>query len=301
MSLRCAECSAALPAPTRGRPRRYCSRRCQARAYRRRRDLGRTATPYPARTGREQGTTVTRDELVHLGIELADSDGIDAVSVHAVARRAGLSRDQFYRWMRSRDHLLAAMVERVLTENQARRATQPAPPDPRDHLERLARDEWTLYRRHPWLLPVLATTRPPTCPAVLALVDNTVAVLIRAGYEPADAFAGYLAVSGYVQGLALLHVAERAEQHTGAPRWDTWRSAARTRLEGTRHAHSSAWLLAADPPYDDADAAVDRWFEFGLARLLDGLIPPPGPQGDHERPGDGTRWCGHGHGHVGSD
>ncbi|BCB78261.1 hypothetical protein GCM10022251_31440 [Phytohabitans flavus] len=176
------------------------------------------------------------------------------------------------------------MVEHVLTDSHRRRAPQPEPAHPRDALERLARDEWALYRRYPWLLPVLATTRPPIVPAVMALVDRTVAVLLRVGYTPEDAFAAYLTLSGYVQGLALLHVAERAEQHAGAATWDTWRSTTHARLARTRHAHDRAWLVVVDSQGGDANAAVDRWFDFGLARLLDGLIPPTDGQTD-QRPG----------------
>lgn len=268
----CVECGARLADPARGRPRRYCSRRCQARAYRRRRDLGRTATPHRRSAGPPAGGEATRERLVHIAIELADADGIEAVSVRAVAHRAGLSADRVHRWVRNRDDLVGAMVERVLLDDRARAAARPTPTDPREHLAQLARQEWELYRRHPWLLPVLATTRPPTSRVVLDMVGRTVAVLIRAGYRPDDAFAAYLAVSGYVQGMALLPVAERAEQRAGAPAWETWWPATRARLAAAGWPSSHAWLPAAGRYDRDPEATFDRWFDFGLARLLDGLV-----------------------------
>ncbi len=273
MPTRCVECGAPLPDPAGGRPRRYCSRRCQARAYRRRRDLGHTAMPRVAQAGRGPGGGASRERLVHLAIELADTGGIDAVSVRTVAHRAGVSTDQVYRQVRSRDDLLAVMVERVLIDGHKRGDESSESADPRDRLERLARDEWAFYRRHPWLLAVLATTRPPTGPAVLAMVDRAVTALARAGYGPDEAFAAYLSVSGYVQGMALLHIAERAERNAGATAWTDYLSSAHAHLADIGRTHGRAWLAVASRRNRDADAAVDGWFEFGLTRLSDGLVP----------------------------
>jgi AcrR family transcriptional regulator len=230
--------------------------------------------PRAARAGRGPGGGTSRERLVQLAIELADSGGIDAVSVRTVAHRAGVSTDQVYRNMRNRDDLLAMMVERVLADGYKRSSGSSELADPRDHLERLARDEWALYRRHPWLLAVLATTRPPASPAVLAMVDRAVVTLARAGYGPDEAFAAYLAVSGYVQGMALLHVAEQAERNAGATAWTNYLSSAHAHLEEIGRAQDRTWLTAAHRRYRDADAAVDGWFEFGLVRLLDGLFHP---------------------------
>ncbi|WP_328852759.1 TetR/AcrR family transcriptional regulator [Micromonospora globbae] len=266
---RCAECGTELPAGSgRGRPRRYCSRGCQARAYRRRRDRGRTATSW-RRAGTADGDRATgREELIRTAVRLADADGLDAVTVRAVAHRAGLTTDAVYRWTRNRDELLAAMAEHVLRAGRPRdRTRQP----PRERLGRLARAEWSMYRNHPWLLTVLARTRPPTGPAVLALVDAAVEVLTGAGYDVPDAFAGYLTLSGYVQGMALLHVAERAERDAGAAAWGTWSARTLALLEQTGRTRERPWLAAVATA--DPDRELDRWFEFGLARLLDGLIP----------------------------
>ncbi|MDG4824316.1 TetR/AcrR family transcriptional regulator [Asanoa sp. WMMD1127] len=262
----CVECGAGLPQSTgRGRPRRYCSRGCQGRAYRRRRDHGRTAPARrparrPARVRDAEGAR-TRDELIRVAVRLADADGLDAVSIRCVADRAGVAAEAAYRWVRNRDDLLGAMAERVL----ARARTRPAGGTPRERLEGLARAEWSLYRRHPWLLAVLARSRPPIGPAVLAVADAAVDALVDAGHEPRNALAGYLALSGYVQGMALLHVAERAERDAGSMPWGAWsaRTFSRVRRAG--------WLAAVQAG-SDADHELEQWFAFGLARLLDGLV-----------------------------
>ncbi|KXK58101.1 hypothetical protein AWW66_31780 [Micromonospora rosaria] len=269
---RCVECGDGLPPGSgQGRPRRYCSRGCQARAYRRRRDRGRTVRSRRPAGARDGDGVDTRDDLVRVAVRLADADGLDAVSVRAVAHRAGLTPDAVYRWVRNRDDLLGAMAEQVLDSGRTPDKEQGTP---RERLCRAARAEWSLYRRHPWLLTVLATTRPPVGPGVLALIDGTVTALTDAGYDLPDALAGYLALSGYVQGMALLPVTERAEREAGGAAWGTWWSGTFALLERTGRTRGRDWLTATRPdPTADPDPQVAQWFEFGLARLVDGLVP----------------------------
>ncbi len=264
----CAECGGPLPPDRRrGRPRRYCSRACQARAYRRRRDHGpaarrRRLTGSPAVSG-----TDPRDRLVRLAVEIADAAGLDAVSMRTLAERAGIPAHALYRSVRDRSDLLAAMAEHVIN---GRMPDRKAPADPRARLERLAHDEWAMYRHHPWLLTILATGRPPTGPAVLSMVDRTVEALTRTGYNPRDAFAAYLALGGYIQGMALLIDREPTDTT-----YRTWWSTTLNRLENTGRTQHRPWLTAArhnDP--ENADADLDTWFDFGLHRLLDGLLAP---------------------------
>ncbi|MDQ7905803.1 TetR/AcrR family transcriptional regulator [Phytohabitans sp. ZYX-F-186] len=268
--MRCAECGGGLPPATgRGRPRRYCSRGCQARAYRRRRDRGSAGRTAPRASAGRRPAAATgdpRDHLVRLAVEIADGAGLDAVSMSALAQRAGLPAHVLYRHVRNRSDLLAAMAERVIAARRPARAK--APPDPREQLERLAREEWAMYRRHPWLLGILATNRPPTGPAVLAMVDRTVAALTRAGRDERAAFNGYLVLSGYVQGMALL-----IEREPAGTTYRAWWSATLDRLERTGRTEGRPWLAAArraDPANVEAD--LDGWFGFGLGRLLDGLL-----------------------------
>jgi AcrR family transcriptional regulator len=200
---------------------------------------------------------------------MADAVGLDAVSMRTLADRAGIPAHTLYRFVRNRDDLLAAMAEHVI---DARRPAHRVRPEPRPRLERLAWDEWAMYRRHPWLLAVLATSRPPTGPAVLSMVDRTIEALAGAGYDPRDAFRAYLVLSGYVQGMALL-----IDRKSADITYHAWWLATLTRLENTGRTYRRPWLAAArhvDP--GDVDAELDAWFDFGLRRLLDGLLSEAG-------------------------
>ncbi len=196
-----------------------------------------------------------------LAIGLADELGPAALSVRLLADRAGLPVHLVYQRIGNRADLLRDMAERVLDANVPASGSH----EPRDRLGELARAEWSLYRRHPWLLTVLATDRPPVGPAVLATVDRVVAALVEAGFDPADAYRGYLVLSGYVQGMALLIDPEPAATSARA-----WRAATRRRLEHTGRLERRPWL--AEATRGDPGTELDAWFEFGLDRLLEGLL-----------------------------
>ena len=77
-------------------------------------------------------------------------------------------------------------------------------------------------------------------------------------------------VTGYVQGAALLLVNEdSAERDTGSTR-EQWRAAQSTRVMALMQSEALPVLarVAAQSP---GESDLNEWFEFGLARLLDGI------------------------------
>ncbi|WP_020015142.1 hypothetical protein [Promicromonospora sukumoe] len=319
----CAECGRDLGSGAgTGRPRRYCSRSCQSRAYRRRRDGGRLtdlarrddAIPDAAAA---PGQADDHD-LVQAAIALADVGGVGAVTLRSVAHRVGIPLAETRRRFGSRDRLVAAMVQRILTSGrpaaarvraqpqsqpQSRPPTQPQPqprpptqpqpqvptppqPDtPARRLTRLAEAEWAAYQAHPWLVVVLASSRPPLVPAVLDAARACTEAFMALGADPPSALGRYLALSGYVQGMALLLLAEHDESTRSGTDYRTWWTAEARRLDraGLRRRHP--WLPGSDPSPDRGpdpgpvgkgfpqtfDADADTWFRDGLARVITGL------------------------------
>jgi AcrR family transcriptional regulator len=203
--------------------------------------------------------------MVAFAVELADHLGLERVSIRLVADRAGIPVYRLYRQIRSHSDLLSAMAEYVIRQHAPGDVAPPS--DPRAQLEQLARHEWAMYRRHPWLLTVLATTRPPISPALLAMVDRVVSALTDAGIDPADAYRVYLVFSGYIQGMAMLI----EPGPVGADYYDDWRRRSSEQLEHSGSLRQRPWLAAASQTAPRTD--LDNWFEFGLHSMLDGLLP----------------------------
>ncbi|MDR7385700.1 TetR/AcrR family transcriptional regulator [Promicromonospora iranensis] len=274
----CVECGRGLgPASGTGRPRRYCSRSCQSRAYRRRRDGGRLAAsaaqPSVGRGGEPgSGSGDARADLVHAAVGLADAHGLDTVTLRTVAQHAGIALPEARRAFGSRDRLVATLVQQLLAR---RRGTVPASDGPVETLARLAAEEWATYREHPWLVSVLASSRPPLVPAVLDAARASTEAFGQLGLDPPTALARYIALSGYVQGMAVMLLAEHEQAGRSGTAYRAWWAEEARRLDRTGARWHHPWLDAASGGSlpDTFDADVDAWFRDGLARVLAGLTP----------------------------
>jgi len=117
----------------------------------------------PATGRRGPRPELSRDEITTAAIELADRQGLAAVSMRAVAGALGTAAGSLYRYVNSRDELLALMVDAALAgfPPAGSAPTGIGADDPVDDpvdggwldaIVDLAHDQLALYRGHPWLL-----------------------------------------------------------------------------------------------------------------------------------------------------
>lgn len=205
--------------------------------------------------------------MLDAAVAIADSDGIEAVTLRVVAARVRLPLARVQREVGSRDRLVAAMVQRVLAARTTDEAQDPAPGSV---LRRLARDEWTAYRRHPWLVPVLASTRPPLVPAVLAAARSAFEAFRSLGLGAEVARDRYVSFSAYIQGMGLLLVAEQKEARRPFVSLEGWWDGEVRRMDRTGAGRRHPWLAE----LSDGSARVldlDAAFRDGLDRVVRGL------------------------------
>ena len=86
-------------------------------------------------------------------IEIADRDGLTAVSIRRVAAGIGAGATSLYRYLKSHDELVELMIDTVSGEYDLAPSGQP----PRIQLLNLARQGRAIMHRHPWLAPLLLT------------------------------------------------------------------------------------------------------------------------------------------------
>lgn len=286
--LTCAQCGKPLNAAPRGRRPRYCSRACQARAYRVR-AAERATPPPPSATalsgnGSGAGHTVSRqaggpaehheppsglstERIVRTAVQIADTEGLDALSMRRVAAELGAGTMSLYRYVSGKDALVELMVESVFGESSY---PSPMPGGWRTRLEVAARREWGMYSRHPWALRVIATPQPPIGPNVLADVEWAMRAMDGLGLDPTTMHWVAIMVSAQVQGAALLLVNEvEAERRTGVTTRQ-WRASKTPMLLEILESGQFPMLSRLYAEQGDA-IDIDKWFEFSLRRLLDGL------------------------------
>ena len=210
---RCPVCDRELPVTDRGRPRRYCSRACQARAYRQRRQRAARPEPVSPRSPRHR-------QIVEAVWRIAADRGLHAASTREVAAEAGVSPRVVQYHFASKHQLLVAALELLNEDNERRaRARMPRGPlPPKTLLRRILAEFLPLDEQRRASLRVLAAyyARSLTDPVLAAVflhadqpLERLVAGVIRqaqrdglAAPRPHPGPEADLLVSG-VTGLAL--------------------------------------------------------------------------------------------------
>jgi DNA-binding transcriptional regulator YhcF (GntR family) len=229
------------------------------------------ATPQPRSPKRrytsEPQPDLSRDRIVRAAMEIADTEGMAALSMRRVATDLDVATMSLYRYLRSKDDLIVFMIDEAIGQ-------VPFPESPpegwRARLELAARLQWTTFRRHRWLAPAMSLTRPQLAPSALAYTEWVLRALDGLGLDPRAMIHAHVMLFSYVRGLATSFEAEaEAERDTGMTS-DEWMETQEAALDAIAGSGSFATFLriAKEP---DLDLDLDTLFEFGLIRILDGL------------------------------
>lgn len=243
--------------------------------------LWRTAEPAAPR-GRGAAAGLSVDRVVTTAVALADAEGLAALSMRRVATELGVGAMTLYTWVPGKAELVDLMVDAVLGEvvdalgglTDAADASTVAPAGWRDRLEAVARANWAVLERHTWLLQVATMGRPPLGPNVMAKYEVELRAVDGTGLDEVTMDAVVTLVNGFVSGAArgVLDRAQ-AERLTGISE-DQWWEATAPYVDQVFDADTYPTVARVGPVAGEANqAAYDpyRAFEFGLARLLDGV------------------------------
>ncbi|HWU20754.1 MAG TPA: TetR/AcrR family transcriptional regulator [Nocardioides sp.] len=211
----------------------------------------------PRRRGPKPALSI--DAIAAAGVAIADADGLDSVSMAAVAKRLGFSAMALYRYVDAKETLLALMVD----------AAYGPPPRIRARTWRPALTTWASamldgLRAHPWAAHV--RTGPPLTPNAIAWMDLGLGILTGAGIDDQPAASALLVVDGYVRNHVTM------EQMYADASAVAWAPALRSLLGPDQFLAVQAGLDAGvfdDDPGDEVFPADQ--FGFGLGLVLDGI------------------------------
>ncbi|WP_406072273.1 TetR/AcrR family transcriptional regulator C-terminal domain-containing protein [Streptomyces sp. NBC_01020] len=224
-----------------------------------------------AESGRERPPAphhgLTRDRIIRTAIALVDAEGLAALSMRRVATKFRVSTMALYRHVPSKGELVRLMSETVF--NGEPPGSRPA--GWRAQLEREARWLWGLYQRHPWLARAMAAlTRPMASPHGMRYTERVLSALTGLGLTPTQILHVHLALLGYAQGVAAaVELESQARQDTGMTP-EEWMASNEPRMETIQTAGSYP-ILSTLFDQEDPGLELDALFEFGLARMLDGV------------------------------
>lgn len=204
-------------------------------------------------------TPLTRDTVLRVAIDLADTGGIEALSMRALGRQLGVEAMSLYNHVASKDDLLDGIVDMVIAEIEL-----PAPDaDWRDAMRARAVAARAAFARHPWAARLI-DTRISSGSGRLRYLDAIIGVLRRAGFTVELALRAFSLIDSYIYGFGRQSLHAAASDGGDVPAAEAF---AQTLPAGAfPYLAEVAATSAASPGYD---ATAD--FAFGLNLILDGL------------------------------
>jgi len=212
---------------------------------------------------------LTLDEVVDAGIGLADREGLAAVSMRPLAQGLGLGAMSLYTYVPGRQELLTLMVDQVL----GRTTLPPHGDDLRTRLAAVAELQYADYLAHPWLLEVGG--RPWLGPHSSDRYEWQLTAVEGVGLGDVEMDQTITLLVSFSAGVArATDAVRRAERESGlsdAEWWEANAGALGEVMDGSAYPIAGRVGQAAGQAYQAASDQV-REFEFGLARILDGLV-----------------------------
>lgn len=210
------------------------------------------------------------DEVVNAAIQLADDEGLEAVSMRRIADRLGLKPMSVYTYVPGKAELIDLMFDQVIGE-------QPLPVldgSLRERLTGIARFQWEGYLRHPWLLSI-DTSRPPLGPHVSDHWEWCLRAVDGLGLTDLEMDRVIALLLGFVSGPAREYAnAERLRASDAESDLEWWQRNApllEQIMDPERYVVSGRVGQAAGEAYN-APADPSGAFEFGLERVIDGIV-----------------------------
>lgn len=198
------------------------------------------------RRRRPRAGGLTVEAIVDAALDLADAEGLDALTVRSLAGRLETSSASLYRHVASVEELEVLMVDRVLGEVRPPAANAKGV----DRILHQSREFRAVLLRHPGVVPALRSA-PLLGPNGLASARVGFGNFLDAGLQGVEAAAAYVALVDYVLGIVF---------------FDSGGSSIRGRVQ-----FDDPSDIFGSHRADFAALDSDAVFEFGLRTFLRGL------------------------------
>jgi AcrR family transcriptional regulator len=210
----------------------------------------------------------SRSDIARAAMEIADTEGFDAVSMRRVAQRLGAGTMTLYHYVRNKDELITLMSDAVMAEIVV--PDGELSEDWRTALTQIASRTRAVFSSHHWIFERMGDGRPG--PSGLRHFEQSLQAVAPLGLGRNETFELIGQVDDYVFGYALREQQEQEEHERGWPPevLDFFK----------RELASGEYPLISEFFGADIDSSFDTVLEFlnqpgrferGLDRLLDGI------------------------------
>ena len=203
--------------------------------------------------------------IVRAAVEIANQDGLEALSMRKVASRLEAGAMSLYRYVADKGELLDLILDSAYGEIPLPHQSSG---DWRRDIGQVARDTRKVLKEHPWLAP-LVTMRPTLGPNYLRWFEVLLDTTSAPGRELRTQVRMIGTVWAYVTGFVGYEVGERETNRRHNLTEERKRELAAPYVEQVlstgRFPHLKAFIQAGVHP------PTDRDFEFGLGVILAGF------------------------------
>ncbi|MEU2739489.1 TetR/AcrR family transcriptional regulator [Streptomyces sp. NPDC007095] len=233
---------------------------------------GRSAVPEviwarPERAGRGPRAAYSRADIAAAAVRIADTDGLEAVSMRHVATELGCGTMSLYNYVPRKEDLYELMVDVISGEHDTWEPTG----DWRADMLRVAHQTRALMHRHPWL-PRLMSPVYGFSPNALRYLEHCLVCL-----DPLDASYGTkMELIAMLNGVVTTYVGNElatAERTRSLPWSEEQEQAMRIAYLGSRIATGAYPRMAAAFSRDAGPIDLEAVFERALGRVLDAFEP----------------------------
>jgi AcrR family transcriptional regulator len=216
----------------------------------------------------------TRERIAATALEVADTEGFEAVTMRRVATALGAGTMTLYHYVRNKRELTALMDDAMMAELVI--AEDDLAGDWREGLAQIARRSYATFLRHPWIFDHLAAEEGPEPggPNALRHVEQSLAAAARTGLPLEGQMELVGLVDDYVWGHAMRARAVHANAHQDEEKLDALVAYLEAQLATGEFPHLAAF--AGDDPRAGFERLAElgrdpNRFERGLQALLDGI------------------------------
>lgn len=207
-----------------------------------------------------QRSPLTRERVLRAAVDLADREGLDALTMRRLGAMLGVKAMSLYKHIANKDAILDGIVEAVITEIDIR--NDGAAWDEAMRLRAISARQ--VLSRHSWAIGLLETRRLMG-PAHMRYVDTILGILRSAGFSIEGAAHAFWLLDAYVYG----HVIQ--ETNLSGPSAQMDHADGVTSMGGAEQAYPHLAELtkhALGSPF-----SFDGEFEYGLDLILSALKP----------------------------
>lgn len=222
----------------------------------------------PSRNTRGPAPAYSRDLVAQAAVGIADSVGIEAVSMRSIASKLGSGPASLYRYVNSKDDLLSLMVEQVMGELKLPRPSKSWRAD----LRKIAFAIRAMILSHPWMTDV-SLFRAAFGPNSLSVTEATLCVLDGLGFPIDEMLIISNTVSTFARGSAAWEIAEHETALRSGFSREEWMASqapyAAVIRDSGRYPMFMRVIEDAKTPHDSR--FMQKVFAKGVEYILDGV------------------------------